>query len=122
MDIVHYFEKVVRIANMNTRTVYKLIQRVIVKLLNVVAQKYFVLVHLAIVSILEVVSLNVEQFIVILARTFRVLTFCNVKVYYSHNGHFFSLILVVPFREISHLIDLYNEVYVSLDFFDSRLH
>ena len=54
--------------------VYELVKCIIVEFLNEMAQKNIVLVHRVVVPRLEIVLLDVEKLVLLLARAFHVLT------------------------------------------------
>ena len=74
MNVLHYLEQVECEANMYSWAVYELVKCVIVEFLNEMAQKNIVLVHRVVVPRLEIVLLDVEKLVLLLARAFHVLT------------------------------------------------
>ena len=54
--------------------IYELVKCIIVEFLNEMAQKNIVLVHRVVVPRLEIVLLDVEKLVLLLARAFHVLT------------------------------------------------
>jgi hypothetical protein len=74
MNVLHYLEQVECEANMYSWAVYELVKCVIVEFLNEMAEKDIVLVHRVVVPRLEIVLLDVEKLVLLLARAFHVLT------------------------------------------------
>ena len=74
MNVLHYLEQVECEANMYSWAVYELVKCVIVEFLNEMAEKDIVLVHRVVVPRLEIVLLDVEKLVLLLARAFNVLT------------------------------------------------
>jgi hypothetical protein len=74
MNVLHYLEQVECEANMYSWAIYELVKCIIVEFLNEMAQKDIVLVHRVVVPRLEIVLLNVEKLVLLLARAFHVLT------------------------------------------------
>ena len=74
MNVLHYLEQVECEANMYSWAVYELVKCVIVEFLNEMAEKDIVLVHRVAVPRLEIVLLDVEKLVLLLARAFHVLT------------------------------------------------
>jgi hypothetical protein len=74
MNVLHYLEQVECEANMYSWAVYELVKCVIVEFLNEMTEKDIVLVHRVVVPRLEIVLLDVEKLVLLLARAFHVLT------------------------------------------------
>jgi hypothetical protein len=74
MNVLHYLEQVECEANMYSWAIYELVKCIIVEFLNEMAQKNIVLVHRVVVPRLEIVLLDVEKLVLLLARAFHVLT------------------------------------------------
>lgn len=62
--------------------------------------------HGPVVPLLEVVHLDVEELICLLARAVGILTLGHMQVNHSNHSHSLLLISVSSAREISHLVHL----------------
>ena len=87
MNVLHYLEQVECEANMYSWAVYEFVKCVIVEFLDEMAQKDIVLVHRVVVPRLEIVLLDVEKLVLLLARAFHVLTLGDMKINDTNHSH-----------------------------------
>lgn len=122
MDVPHHLELVECESNVDARTVHEFDQRVLIEPHYEVLQEDLVLVRRLSFAGPLPIRYNIEEFIFVLARAFRVLALRHMRVNEPDHSSPMGRVLVNPVYEIAHAVNLDEGVNIDLKLVDIELN